>query len=127
MANEKRKKMTEREKKERAKIRRELQEKGVLSAPKKPLNRKKFIEEAKALLHAENNGRDFDRYLIWALVEMLGHRDRDFHPDGEAVGAAKIVHLAKARQRFEQEQQAQGRTEWTVGEMLDAVIDIYEA
>ena len=47
------KKLTEREKKERAKIRKQLRAEGVLPPVKKRLNHKRFIEEAKALLKAE--------------------------------------------------------------------------
>ena len=43
----KQRKMTEKEKKERAKIRKQLREDGLLPPKKKPMNRKKFIDEAR--------------------------------------------------------------------------------
>lgn len=128
MADKKRKKMTAREKQLAAEVRAELREKGILPPPKKPLNRKKFITQARGILQAEPEGYSFTLYLYWALGEMMGHSSGPgFTPDLEAVGAAKVIHLAKRRMDFEAEQKAQGKERWTVGEVCDAVMDIYKA
>lgn len=127
MAAKKGKKMTAREKKLAAEARAELREKGLIPAKKKPLNRKKFVSEAKEILLEEIEEYGFDLYLYWALQEMMGHTNADFTLDLEAVGAAKVIHLAKRRQEFEKAQRAQGKEKWFVGELCDAVRDIYKA
>lgn len=115
-------KMTEREKQVRKSARDELRKAGLLPPTKKPLNRKKFVEEARHMLGQTRNG-----YLLWALEEMTNHRGANYQLDLEAVGAAKVIHLAKRRMDFEQEQKAKGRTEWTIGELCDALMDVYKA
>ena len=66
--------MTAREKKERAKIRKDLREQGVLPPKKKPLNRKAFAEQAKEALKNQA-GYTLNLYLLWALLEMLEKQD----------------------------------------------------
>lgn len=127
MATKKGRRMTDREKKMAAEVRAEMREKGLLPEKKKPLNRKKFVDQARAVLQ---EGIDYDMmpYISWALAEMTGHRAYlDTSPDLEAVGAAKVILLAKRRMDFEKEQIAAGREKWTVGEMCEAVVDIYKA
>lgn len=106
----------------RAAVRKELRDAGLLPQPKKPLNRKRFCEEAKQLLK-EMDAFDTFAYIQWALMEMLGHRDKaDFHLSKEAVGAAKVIKLAATRKEFEKRLLDEGRTEgYTVGELIDAV------
>ena len=89
--------MTAREKKERAEIRKDLRERGILPPKKKPLNRKVFAERAKEALKKQA-GYTLNLYLHWALLEML--EKQDYSRPGaivysqEAVGAAKVVLLA---------------------------------
>ena len=116
-------KMTEREKQFRKSARDELRKAGLLPPTKKPLNRKKFVEEAKSMF---GQGIEPD-YLLWALTEMMNHCGANYQFDLEAVGAAKVIQLAKRRMDFEQEQKAKGRTEWTIGELCDALMDVYKA
>ena len=66
--------MTAREKKERAKIRKDLRERGILPPKKKPLNRKVFAERAKEALKKQA-GYTLNLYLHWALLEMLEKQD----------------------------------------------------
>jgi len=120
--------MTAREKQLAAQVRAELREKGLLPEKKKPLNRKRFIEEARDMLRTDGAEYGFTLYLYWALGEMMGHANGPgFLPDLEAVGAAKVIHLAKRRMDFEAAQKAQGKEQWTVGEMCEAVMDVYKA
>lgn len=97
MAAKKGKRMTAREKKLAAEARAELREKGLMPPVKKPLNRKKYVDEAKKIYEEESKKHDFTLYLIWALWEMMGHTGSDHRLDLEAVGAAKVIHLAKRR------------------------------
>ncbi len=126
-ATKKHKRMTAEQKRIRAEVKKDLQQKGLLPPAKKPLNRKRFVAEARDILRAETDWYQLNYYLHWALIEMMGHMGSNYTLDLEAVGAAKVIHLAKRRMDFEAEQKAQGKDEWTVGEMCDAVMDIYNA
>ena len=118
--------MSARERKERAAIRKELRAEGLLPPVKKPVNRKKFCEEAEAILRESDYG--FTLLVLWALLEMLHHAE---YPSGnrsrDAIGAAKAIKMAKARADFEERNRAAGRHEYTAGELYDVVKDIYEA
>lgn len=118
-------KMTAREKTERARIRQELRSEGLLPPKKKPLNHKKFCEEAEVELRTLST-TDFVmmHFLCWGLLEMLEHGGCD----KEAVGAAKVVKLAKRRYDFEKARIAEGSAgTYGVGELYEAVKDIYNA
>lgn len=119
------KKLSEREKKQRAEIRRELRAEGVLPPVKKPLNHKKFIEETRELRYTCDM-YDLFPYICWGLTEMMGHGY--VKPDKEAVGAAKVLRLAKARKEFEDRRREQGLPSvYQLGELYEAVKDIYNA
>lgn len=121
-------KMTAREKADRARIRKELREEGLLPPIKKPLNRKKFCEEAQEILRSGYE-LDFQVYVFWAIAEMLGHTDKATATlSREAVGAAKILKLAKARMDFEAARRERGESGgYKIGELYEAVKDIYNA
>ena len=124
---QKAKPMTAREKKNRARIRKELREEGIMPPKKKPLNRKAFCNRARSELE-KHDGYDFILYLYWALSEMLEKHDVS-RPGAicyslEAVGAAKVVLLAARRMEFEKEKAGQ---KFTIGELIEVVEDIYNA
>ena len=124
---QKAKPMTAREKKDRARIRKELREEGIMPPKKKPLNRKAFCNRARSELE-KHDGYDFILYLYWALSEMLAKQDVS-RPGAvcyslEAVGAAKVVLLAARRMEFEKEKAGQP---FTTGELIEAVEEIYNA
>ena len=124
---QKAKPMTAREKKDRARIRKELREEGIMPPKKKPLNRKAFCNQARSELE-KHDGYDFILYLYWALSEMLEKQDVS-RPGAicyslEAVGAAKVVLLAAKRMEFEKEKAGQ---KFTIGELIEVVEDIYNA
>ena len=124
---QKAKPMTAREKKNRARIRKELREEGIMPPKKKPLNRKAFCNQARSELE-KHDGYDFILYLYWALSEMLEKQDVS-RPGAicyslEAVGAAKVVLLAARRMEFEKEKAGQ---KFTIGEVIEVVEDIYNA
>ena len=123
----KRKRMTNREKQERAAMKKRLQAEGLIPPDKPRLNRKRFIEEAEA----EWNGRDlecliWDLYIMRALFCMLGHGSaRGISP--EAVGAAKILKIAIRLHKFETELKENGRDKYSYGEQYDYIKDILNA
>ena len=118
-------KLTEREKKERAEIRARLRAEGLLPPTKKALNHRKFIHAAEKLYETEDL-LDMAPYIYWALAEMMRHGGG--RPDKEAVGAAKALLLAKRRKEFEESQRKHGQSlTYTVGELYEAVEEIYNA
>lgn len=122
------KRLTQQQKQIRAEARAELRKRGVLPPIKPKMNRKKFCAEAKAELESENHMMyEFDIYLIWALTEMLCHKGSDFKLDAEAVGVARAIKLAARRMHWEQQQRIEGKTTYKLGDLYDAVKDIYEA
>lgn len=122
------KRLTNREKKRNAEMKKEFQEKGIIPPDKPKLNRKRFIEEASA----EWNGRDKDcyiweRYLMEAVSIMLGKVERNLRISQEAVGVAKCLKLAIRLKEFSDGLRAEGRSEYTYGELLEFIRDILEA
>lgn len=119
------KRMTAREKAERARIRKKLREQGLLPQPKKPLNRKKLCDEASEII-GSNPDFDFCTYLMLALELMLQHRDHWMHLTLEAVGAAKAVKIAKKWTDLRKAGLPENKP-LTIAEMVDAVKDIVNA
>lgn len=123
------KRLTSREKRSNARIKKELQAEGVLPPDKPKLNRKKFIEEAMN----EWNSRDKDvfvweLYLAEAFSLMLGHVEkRSLRTSLEAVGAAKVLKLALRLREFSKKLQGEGRDKYTAGEKNEFVKDIIDA
>ena len=123
------KRLTSREKRSNARIKKELQAEGVLPPDKPKLNRKKFIEEAMN----EWNSRDKDvfvweLYLAEAFSLMLGHVEkRSLRTSLEAVGAAKVLKLALRLREFSKKLQGEGRDKYTAGEKYEFVKDIIYA
>lgn len=123
------KRLTSREKRSNARIKKELQAEGVLPPDKPKLNRKKFIEEAMN----EWNSRDKDvfvweLYLAEAFSLMLGHVEkRSLRTSLEAVGAAKVLKLALRLREFLKKLQGEGRDKYTAGEKYEFVKDIIDA
>lgn len=123
----KRKRMTNREKQERAAAKKRLQAEGLIPPDKPRLNRKRFIEEAEA----EWNGRDlecliWDLYIMRALFYVMGHgRARGISP--EAVGAAKVLKVAIRLHGFESELKENGRDKYSYMEQYEYIKDILNA
>lgn len=123
------KRLTNREKQERAKFKKQLQAEGALPPDKPKLNRKKFIEEAEE----EWNGRDkgcyiWDLYLMHAISYMLGHFDKkDLRMSREAVGAAKILKIAMRLREFSEAMEAKGENEYKLIDQYNYIKDILDA
>lgn len=124
----KRRRMTDREKTANARLKKELQEKGILPPDKPPLNRRAYVEEA----GQEWNGRDrdcyiWDFYLLKAVSIMLGKKDRNLRVSQEAVGVAKCLKLAIRLKGFSDRLRSEGKTEYTYGELYENIRDILDA
>lgn len=126
VANKKR--MTNREKQLKAKMKKDMQDRGLIPPDKPKLNRKKFIDEA----GEEWNSKDkdcyiWDIYLYEAISIMLGHIDKNLRASPEAVGVAKCLKLAIRLREFSNKLEAEGRKTYTLKEKADYIEDILKA
>lgn len=125
----KKKRLTQAEKKRNAKVKKELQEKGIIPPNKPRLNRKKFVEEARA----EWNSRDaecniWDFYIHEAISYMLTHHEgKSFRTSLEAVGAAKILKIALRLREFSKILEEKGEREYKLMDQYNYIKDILEA
>ena len=115
----KKKRLTQREKAERARIKKKLQEDGVLPPDKPRLNRKKFAREVLAQFGAMD-AYSADLYLRQAIGCMVS-------PDmnrvtEEEVGVLKLLKIAVESERFSKALEAEGRSQYTIGEYAEKVI-----
>lgn len=125
----KKKRLTNREKKDRAEFKKQMQEKGILPLDKPKLNRKKFIEEARE----EWNGRDsecyiWEHYLMEAMSYMLTQREgMSSRASLEAVGAAKVLKAAIRLREFSEMVRAKGENEYKLTDQYNYIKDILDA
>ncbi len=118
MAQKKKKRLTQREKDERARFKRQLQEEGILPPDKPRLNRKKFASQVWAEF-SELDIYTADVCLRNAIGCMVG-------PDmervtSEEVGVLKLMKLAVETARFMEALKAEGRDKYTPGEFAEKV------
>ena len=124
----KRKRMTQREIRERAAFKKKMQKDGYIPPNKPKLNRKKYIAEAKE----EWNGRKrcylWDHYLVDAVSYMLLQTEgTSARASPEAVGAAKVLKLAVRLKKFSDELKAAGKDTYSLAEQYEYIRDILEA
>lgn len=124
----KKKRLTQKEKKQNAEVKKELQEKGIIPPDKPRLNRKKFVDEAMKEWDNRPQCYIWDIYLIEALGFIIGRTEgRSFRVSQEAVGAAKVLKLAVRLYQFHMKLKEEGRTEYKVVEELEFIRDILDA
>lgn len=124
------KKLTAREKKTNAQIKKKLQAEGRIPLDKPKLNRKKFITEA--MDEWNNREKDiftWELYLIEAFGFMLCHVEKkNFRRFSlEAVGAAKVLKLALRLRQFSKKLESEGRNQYTITEKMQYIEDILDA
>lgn len=128
MAAKKKKPMTQAEKKFNAKMKKKMQEEGIIPMDKPKLNRKKYIDDARE----EWNKKDgdcliWDIYLYKAIGITLGLTDRNMRASPEAVGVAKTLKLAIRLKEFEDKVKAEGRDKYNMKEYFEFIQDILNA
>lgn len=123
-------KTTNAQKKFNAKIKKDMQDKGILPPDKSKLNRKKFIEETRR----EWNERDascylWEVYLFEAINIMLGHTERGMstRASPEAVGAAKCLKIAMRLEEFQTMVRERGDDQYKISELYEYIKDILYA
>lgn len=116
---EKRKRLTQREKAERARIKKKLQADGILPPDKPRLNRRKFAAE----VVSEFQSMDVltaDFYLRRSLWVMVSEDMQEVTP--EQVGVLKLMKIAVETQRFMKKLEAEGRTKYSIKEFYNEVV-----
>ncbi len=119
MAKAKQKRMTQREKAERAAFKKQMQEKGALPPDKPRLSRKKFAREVWAEFEQMDVIRA-DFYLRKAIGCMVGPDMREVTP--EEVGVLKLMKIAIETDKFMKALEAENRTQYTIGEYAEKVV-----
>lgn len=122
MPKQKYKRMTQREKNERAAVRKQLREEGLLPPPKPRLDRKKFAAEVIAEYKA-CNWVEISLYLHDAIFCMVGDEIDKVTP--EQVGVLKTIKIALEMKRFYAQLKAEGRDTYKRQELIDVVYPIY--
>lgn len=116
------KRLTQREKAERAALKKKFQAEGLIPPDKPRLNRRKFARETWAefeAFYAENPIR-----AKFSLIKVVGFMvDPDMKKvTPEEVGVLKLLKLAVAYNAFLKKLEAEGRTTYNYGELIDEVI-----
>lgn len=113
------KRLTQRQKAERAALKKEFQEKGLIPPNKPRLNRKKFAREVlEEFFEMDVFTGDF--YLRKAIGCMVSPDMREVGP--EEVGVLKLLKIAVESQKFAEALKAEGRENYTIGEYADKVV-----
>lgn len=115
----KKKRLTQREKTENARIKKEMQKEGILPPDKARLDRKKFAREVMA---------EFEAMDVFAanlyLRKAIGCMVSEDMPrvSEEQVGVLKLLKIAVETQKFMKALEEEGRTQYTIGEYVDKVV-----
>jgi len=114
--------LKQREKAERAAIKKKLREDGLLTPIKPRLNRKKFARETWAEFDAFYKAEPIraEVSLLKAIGFMVGPDMKEVSP--EEVGVLKLLKLAVEYNVFLRKLESEGRTKYTYGELIDEVI-----
>ena len=119
---QRKKRLTQREKAERAAAKKWAQENGLLPPDKPRLNRKKFARETWAEYEAFYKASPIraEVALIKAIGFMVGPDMKEVSP--EEVGVLKLLKLAVEYDAFLKKLEEEGREKYTYGELIDEVI-----
>lgn len=115
----KQKRLTKKEIALRAEAKKRLQADGILPPDKPRLNRKKFAREVMAEF-GEMDVIAADVYLRKAIGCMVS-ADMP-RVSEEQVGVLKLLKIAVETQKFMKALEAEGRTQYTIGEYVDKVV-----
>ena len=120
--------LTMREKKLNAELKKKWQEEGIIPPDKPKLDRKRFIQEAMDGWNSREPDAIWDIYIYRAIGIMMGHSERrSLRRSLEAVGAAKILKTAMRLREFHEKNRAEGKTEYRMMDEYDYIKDILDA
>lgn len=123
------KRLSDRQKRQNAAIKKQLQEEGILPPDKPRLNRQKFIDEVKEEWADRDVGRRiscWEYYMGMAIAYMLEHRGKDRRPSLEAVGVAKVLKIAMRLQEFSKRLREKGEDEYNLMNQYSYIKDIMD-
>ena len=124
MPEKKRKKMTQRQKDERAAIKKRLQAEGLIPPDKKPLNRRKFAQEVREEFESYDG---FQRYrIVEALGWMIPGELQRKTVTPEQVGVLKLMKIAVELDKFYKKLEAEDRSKYSLDEVWAIVKPILE-
>ena len=120
MSKKKYKRLTQREKDERAALRKRLREEGLLPPRKPSLNRKEFAAQVMAEYKA-CNWVELSLYLHQAIACMVDENmDR---VTSEEIGLLKTLKIALETKRFHERLKAENRTTYKLKDYLSEVVE----
>ncbi|MBU5312239.1 hypothetical protein KQI38_09385 [Tissierella carlieri] len=112
------KKLNNKEKQLNKEFREEMRERGILPPIKPKLNRKKFAQEVRE--EWEKEGSLY--YLPRALGCMIPSGEFETKITPEQIGVLKVMKLAIEIKRFEEQNKAEGKSDYTIGELYEKAI-----
>lgn len=110
--------VTERERKKRAAVKKELQKKGVLPPNRPRVNRRKFAEEVMRD-YQTFNGYDDDIWIREAIGMMVS--DDMKRVSDEEMGVLRMLKLAAGTKKFHERLRAEGREKYSMREFYNEV------
>lgn len=119
----KRKRLTVKEKKFNAELRKEMREEGILPPIKPKLNRRKFVKETRTEYAEEFNRFDDIIYLYEAINWMLPSGEYKTQISPEEVGVAKVLKMAIEIKKFNKEKLAKGNKTYKLDDLYKTVIE----
>lgn len=124
---EKNRKLTQRQKDSNRKIKKMLQEQGMIPTDKENLDREKFVDDVIAEWRERECSEKWDSYFSEAALIVSAKIDRNYRISSEAVGAAKVLKMALMIKEFEDRMKAEGREKYSYQEKMNYLWDIFQA
>ena len=121
MTQAKRKPMTQRERKARAAVKKELQEQGVLPPDKKRLNRKKFAQEVIEAWNEEMQMFEVgDAFCLENAISCMVSSKMTKVTE-EQVGVLKLLKIAMEIKKFRKKLKDENRESYKVKELYEVI------
>lgn len=111
--------MTERERKRRAAVKKQLQKKGVLPPDKPRINRRKYAKETIAEFEETMSGT-LDGFWLREAIGMMVSKDMKKVSD-EEMGVLRMLKLAVEYKKFHEKLRAQGRDKYRFEELYNEI------
>lgn len=117
---QKKKRMTNAEKKFRAEWRQEMREKGYLPPVKKRLDRKSFLQET--FEEFDRLERYTDLSCLYEAIAWMVSRNQEKDITAEQIGVLKMMKIAVAIKDFYDQKSAVGESTYTFNEIYEKAI-----
>jgi len=121
-AKKKYKPLTKKEKEFNKDIKKQMIERGVISPPKKPLNRLKFAKETKLEFKESITCYSDTQYLIEAISYVMPS-EYSGQVSQEQVGVLKVMKLAVDIKKWQEDLREKGQKEYKFIELYSQVVE----